>query len=398
MPLVRAADNRELTKDMRSANGEQSIGSQWNFPFRVAGAVIAFLLIASCGNSGGSADSISMGRDVVIEGISGNSMSLTAVPDGGFVLAGYSWAVATDANGGVLWRYADPDADPTHETYRQSEFHGVVPLNSGNILLCGVERTANESAALLTILNSAGHLVEKRLIQPPGPDKYAAVRFERCLRWGDGVAVIGSMAKDLTRFDWLMKLDGNGAKQWDLFDHQLMGFDAVESVNHNLVMASIGAVKTKLVQVNPQGHIVLTKDFAGFPDNMLRSAVPASTLQVITNVNREDNEVFTLNDKFEQIAPSRPIKFPITADARAWVLWDGSIAVFGHVFAQPGADRSFVARIAMRERPDEMLAFALPNPQSTSFRMYDAVPISERTFVAVRGLNNSVALSWVTFK
>jgi hypothetical protein len=79
-------------------------------------------------------------------------------------------------------------------------------------------------------------------------------------------------------------------------------------------------------------------------------------------------------------------------------LWDGSVAVFGHVFAQPGADRSSVARIAMGDRPDEMRAFTLPNPQSNSLRVYDAVPISEKTFVVVRGLNNSVALSWVTFK
>jgi hypothetical protein len=142
----------------------------------------------------------------------------------------------------------------------------------------------------------------------------------------------------------------------------------------------------------------LTKDFTGFPDNMVRSSAPTATLKVMTNINRANTEVFTLNDKLEQIAPPQPVKFPVAADAFAWVLWDGSIAIFGHVFAQPGADRSSVARIAMTERPDEMLAFALPNQQSTSFRTYDAVPVSEKTFVAVRGLNNSVALSWVTFK
>jgi hypothetical protein len=339
-----------------------------------------------------------MDRDVEIEGISGNAMSLAAVPGGGFVVAGYSWAVATNANGEVQWRYADLDADP--KKYDQLQYHGVVPLSNGNILLCGVEQTPAGSAGLLTILNSAGQLVDKRLIQPPGPDKYEAVRFEHCLRWDDGVAVIGSMTKGPNRLDWLMKLDGNGEKQWDLFDYQLMGMDAVETANHNLVMAGIGAVttNTRLVQVNPQGHIVSTKDFIGFPDNMVRSALPTSTLKVITNINRANTEVFTLNDKFEQIAAPQPTKFPIPAHACAWVLWDGSVAVFGHVFAQPGADRSSVARIAMGERPDEMRAFTLPNPQSNSLRVYDAVPISEKTFVVVRGLNNSVALSWVTFK
>jgi hypothetical protein len=212
--------------------------------------------------------------------------------------------------------------------------------------------------------------------------------------------VTGGTVKDKTRFDWLMKLDGNGVKLWDLFDYSLTGIDAVETVNHNLVMASIDLMtnSTKLVQVSPQGHVVSSATIAGFPDNMVRSAGPTSTVKVLTNMNRANPMVLTLNDEFEQTASPRPIKFPVTADARAWVLSDGSVAIFGHVLAHPGVDRSSVARIAMRQRPDEMRAFALPNPQSTSSRTYDAIPISENSFVAVRSLNDSVALSWVTFK
>jgi hypothetical protein len=383
---------------MRSVNGEHS--SQCSFAFQVAGAVVALLFIASCGNSGGSADSIAMDRDVEIAGISGNAMSLAAMPDGGFVIAGYWQAAATDANGAVQWRYPDPGADTTPKENNPSEFHGVVPLSNGNILLCGIERTSEGSVGMLTILNSAGQLVDKRFLQPSGPDKYFATRFDRCFRWGGGVAVIGGTAVGVTALGWLVKLNGDGVKQWELFDHRLLGIDAIEIVDHSLVMANtdLATSSTRLVQVNPQGQIIATKDFTGYPDNMARSAAPASTLKVLTNLNRKNTEVFTLNEKFEQIAPSRPTEIPVATDGCAWVLWDGSVAVFGHVFAQPGTDRSSVARIAMGERSDEMRAFALPTPQSTSDRVYDAVPISEKTFVAVRGLNASVALSWVTFK
>lgn len=384
---------------MQPMHAEQSTGSQWRLAFKTGGAVVALLLITACGNADGPADSIAMGRDVVIDGITSGA-TLTALPGGGFVVAGDSWAVATDVNGGVLWRYPDRDLDPTAKTNPQSEFHGVVPLSNGDILLCGVERTGHDSAALLTKLNNAGQLVEKRLIQPPGPGEYHAARFDRCFRWDDGFAVTGSVAKANARFDWLMKLDGTGAKQWELFDYRLTGIEGVETLNHNLVMASndITSGSTKLIQVNPQGHIVSTKNIPGFANDIVRSAVPTSTVKVITNVNRENSEVFTFNDKFEQIAPPWPVKFRVTADSCFWLLRDGSIAVFGHVFAQPGTDRSSVAHIAMRERQDEMRAFTLPNPQSTSTRTYDAVPTSERTFVAVRALNNSVALSWVTIK
>src|SRR5271156_5080787 len=162
------------------------------------------------------------------------------------------------------------------------------------------------------------------------------------------------MANDLTGFGWLMKLDGAGARQWDLFDYVLLGIDAVETGNHNLVIAAIDpmAKSTRLVQVNPQGHIVSTKILAGYSSNMVRSTAPASTLKVLTNINRANTQVFTLNDKFEPIAPPRPTRIPISARGCAWVLWDGSVAVFDHVYTQPGADRSSVARIAMGERPD----------------------------------------------
>jgi hypothetical protein len=120
-----------------------------------------------------------MDRDVTIEGVSGGPMSLAAVPGGGFVVTGQSWAIGTNANGEVLWKYADLDPGATPKAYRRSEFHGVVPLTNGSILLCGVERTPEGSAALLTILNNAGQLAEKRLLQPPGPGEYSAVSFER---------------------------------------------------------------------------------------------------------------------------------------------------------------------------------------------------------------------------
>jgi hypothetical protein len=76
--------------------------------------------------------------------------------------------------------------------------------------------------------------------------------------------------------------------------------------------------------VDPQGHVASTMTFAGYPDNMVRSAVPTSTLKVLANIDRANTEVFTLNDKFAQIASPRPTKLKMTINGCAWVLWDGS--------------------------------------------------------------------------
>lgn len=159
-----------------------------------------------------------------------------------------------------------------------------------------------------------------------------------------------------------------------------------------------GPHNMKLVQVNQQGHLVSTKELPVSNANMVRSEALASTLKILTDVNRKNTAVLTFDDKFEEITPPWRIQIPITGDGFAWMLWDGSLAVFDHVYAQPGADRACVSRIASADRAYDMRVFALPNPHSSSYRVYDAVPISEKTFVAVRSLNNSVSLSWVTFK
>ena len=80
----------------------------------------------------------------------------------------------------------------------------------------------------------------------------------------------------------------------------------------------------KLVQVNPQGHLVSTKELPVSNANMVRSAAPASTLTVLTDVNRKNTAVLTLNDKFEDITPPWRTQIPISGDGFAWVLWDGS--------------------------------------------------------------------------
>ena len=344
-------------------------------------------------------ESIEMGRDVVIDGFSGSHTSLAALPGGGFVVAGHESVVATNADGKVLWRYDEADAKGALPG-PQAEFLGVVPLSNGNVLLCGYKQSGKQLRALLTILDGAGHLVEERLLQPPGPGDSFLAKFNLCFRWGDGIAVIGGGAKDMVGVSWLMKLDGNGVKQWEIVDQRLDAVDAIETADHNLVMAANGVMPrtTNLIRVNPQGQVVTMKAFAGFPDKLVRPAAPTSTLKVLTNVDSANTAIVTLNDKLEEIASPQPTIIRMTINGCAWALPDGSVAVFGNAFAQGGVYRSVVARIGPGNRPAGARAFALPTPQSVSASVWDALPISARTFVAVRELNNIAVLSWVTFK
>jgi hypothetical protein len=344
-------------------------------------------------------DSIEVSRDVPIDGLIGHASSLAAAPGGGFVVAGSSWAVATDANGRVLWRYADSDSDAT-QTSNRSEFHGVVGLANGNTLLCGLKWTEHGSTGLLTILNSSGELVEKRLLAPAPPDAYIASALQRCRRWGNGILLMGTATTNYDGRGWLAKLDGNGAIQWEVVDPLVVALDAVEIANHNIAIAAITGPtpSTTLVQVTPQGQIASTKALSGFPARTVRSAVQTSTLKVQTNIDRAKPSVVTLNDNFEEIAPLISTEIIMTGKGCAWVLSDGSIALFGNVFASGGVYRAAAARIGQGGKPDAVRTLPLPRSGTVSAGVYDAIPIADRTFVAVRDVNNGVVLSWITFK
>jgi hypothetical protein len=346
-------------------------------------------------------DFIVMDRDVALADVRGNGThSLARMPDGGFVVAGDGWAAATSASGEVLWRYADPDWNATKPSYR-TELDGAVPLSNGNLLLCGAQQTDKGSAGLLTILDGSGQLANKQLLQPTLPGSFFAARFIGCLRWNDGVAVLGIVITNDHGSGWLMKLDGGGTKQWEIIDPSLKATNAVETANHNLVIAGSSVVTTQstnLVQVSADGKIVSTKSLASYPDQMVRSRVPTSELKVMTNVGRANAAVITLNDRFEEIAPPKPNSITLTARGCAWTLPDGSIAVFSNIFAPGGVYRSAAELIHPGNGSTEARAFPLPTPGSISASAYDAVPISDRTFVAVRDLNGVAVLSWVTFK
>lgn len=341
--------------------------------------------------------SIEITRDVHFEGLVGDPAAITSAPGGGFVVVGQAWAIGTDANGQERWRFTDSDPDALKAGNR-AEYEGAVATSAGNTLLCGLEWTKHGTTGLLTILNSAGQLTEKRLVQPATPAQLDAVTIYRCLRWGDGIAVLGHFSYKNGNFGWLMKLDATGAKQWEVVDERLSGISAVQMADGSMAMATmeISPDRTSLVQVNAQGQITLTKTLTSFPDAMIRSVGPAPNMKMLANIDRKNYSVLTLDKHFESIA--EPIAANVmTGKGCAWSLSDGGVALFGNIFVG-GVYQAAVGRIAQRDKPDAVRALPVPSPGGASTSVYDAIPIGDRTFVVARDVNNGLGLSWITFK
>jgi hypothetical protein len=113
-------------------------------------------------------------RQLIFSDIHVAPHSITAMPDGGMVVAGRSgraWAARTSANGKLLWTYQDPRDEnidaAVNGSSTESEFFGAVSLPNGNILFCGRKGIGDRhTGGFITILNGSGQIVERRTAIP----------------------------------------------------------------------------------------------------------------------------------------------------------------------------------------------------------------------------------------
>lgn len=400
---------------MQSVNTERTVGSRWRPACQIVGAALTFMLINSCDSAPGVSvpgDSIVIDREVLLQGVESQPTSLAIAPNGGFLItgspSGSAWAIDTNAKGDVLWRYKEPKAEGTG--VMAQSFGGAVPLANGNTLLCGGKLTKTQHGGLLAILDGSGHLVDEQLLVPDTSDTFYLASFYQCKPWGDGIAVVGDANDRYQRFGWLLKLDGNGKKQWEIVDPKISG-QFVETRDHSLVFAgeSLGddhsGVYTLMARVDQRGSIIATKLLSTFPTSVMRSAAPGKTIMALTSKRHKDPALLTLDDRFTEVQPQVPTARDFLEQGGGWVLQDGSVALLGKVFASGGIYRAAIEHAGRHHASDELHMFLVPTAQGySSVGVVDAVPLTGNTFVMVRDQesadmqNNGVVLSWVTFK
>jgi hypothetical protein len=345
--------------------------------------------------------SIVVDRQVLLRDVNGPPNAITRTAAGGFVVAGErgtAWAVATDANGTMLWMFVDP-RDEQAKTQYQSNFKGIVPLSNGNFLLCGEKLDKKRGRlGLIVILDGNGHVVEQRLLFPKDDQSFFSSRFTQCLPWSDGIAVIGTAANGLPPGrSWVMKLDKSGVKEWEILDPDLANGHAVETADHNLVISGFegAAFETKVIRINPKGDVVARRMIKSYANLLLDSVEAITTVRMITYGLDNKATLYTLNDHLEDAERSKEIGSFDAKQGRGYVLRDNSIALFG---------RLNNAAIAWIAESGEFYATAELDPRFKSFVANCTVPLSESRFVTVRNSvsvnidDQGLAMSWVELK
>jgi hypothetical protein len=256
---------------------------------------------------------------------------------------------------------------------------------------------------LVTILDPKGHLIEERLLVPNDDAQYFFNAVHRCIPWGDGIALSAGGTNGHGAVGWLMRLDGNGQKQWERISPKVGFDDVVAMANQDLVFTQgLLTGESEVVRLDMTGEVRARRTLMGNLQ-LLRSLEPTNRVSLIVYSGGLKTSLLALNDRLEDAAPEVSIAPIVISKGCGYVLPDSSLALFGYI--QKGGDafvKSYtgvIGHINQAHRPDSEYIF---EPLFSSFTAGDAAPISSRRFVTVRvrqvphsQKNNDIVMTWV---
>jgi hypothetical protein len=366
------------------------------------------------------AQSIIIEREVMLE--KGNDVTPSAIistSDGGFVITGLSngqtaaWATRVNAQGEVLWRYLDTRIENPRGR-SQSVFKGAVMLPDDSVLLCGSKILSTGQVGLLTRIDASGSVKEQKNLYPKADEKLHWARFDRCIPWSDGIALVGTVAGEPKAVGWLIKLDARGQQQWEIIGPDFIADDAIETSDHSLILASadIGTFKVALVRVDSLGHakarrIIACKSACGkfvlFHHSPL---TPPPRTFAFATVEQHTTALYELDLNINDIRPVKNIDSIVPK--RGYKLADGSLVTFGST--ETGG--VYNASIGLVGAKGGLTVYNFPPIWSAnglqideeSVAVEDAIPLSEQKFVAVHDWMANKRekigffMDWVSFK
>ena len=282
-------------------------------------------------------------RSVFLErGQSVEPHALARTKDGGYViagrLAGFPWATRVNAQGEVQWRYLASIVLPkAGEPAGDSLFTGAVTLPDDSTLLCGYRsRGVTKITGLLTHISPHGRVLSAQTLYPNNDHRYVLNYLQRCVRWGRGVAVIGTTdyvwghsepRHDITYF-WLLKLDDKGKIQWQKLIPDIGASQVLALPGRNLLLAWTPFGKTELVRLDSNGAI---KVRGSVPEELLvvhPSTAGSTVLSLVSALSKPHLSLRTVNAGLSEVAHRRGDRIAVVT-RKAYRLPDHALALFG---------------------------------------------------------------------
>jgi hypothetical protein len=326
------------------------------------------------------------------------SLSITSTKDGGLILTGLSTPVGQsrgeacatriNAQGEIQWRYDEPHDDSFGEPYRtQSHFGGAVVLSDNSVVICGGKDTSEGELGLIVRISVHGEVLSKETLTPKGGASLHLSRFDRCVPWQDGAALLGWVPRAPRADGWLVKLDGTGRMVWEMVGQDYGAEDALELADHSLVMGHAGQEPLLLVRVSPDGVVqserllpcTATKVPCGY-FNLFHHVTPSPDIRLVS-FQWPQATIYHLDAALNDLEP--PVQSRAMQTSRAFELGDGAVYFGGYS----------AASIAYVARTGELSGIYTWQPTwdqnhlqivEESINVNDAAATSDTDFVSVR--------------
>jgi len=302
--------------------------------------------------------------------------AIIAADDNQFIVAGHTvttrsgWATKFDAAGKLIWTYSvAADAHTSGAAYTP-QLSGVVAMPDGTTFLCGSmpRPPAEYSPALLVHLDGAGRVLGQQLVIPAQRNAHGIARFDDCIRWGDGIAVVGQISHIVqpgeqgARFPsgvayWALIVDGVGKIRSETQTRASLLSSAPRvgpllplhnSVN-DLIFGATDNRRSELIQVDATGEAKVVKALDG-PFLLVRPVSPDGQLQVYgmprSTGQAAAGTVLNLDEQLEEThRATGPHPASFSANI-AYRLADKSFAMFGSEMLSDGSYTSRAVRVA----------------------------------------------------
>ena len=318
----------------RMSSMQRSVRAETSFARCIKAHLSAVLLVVLAGCSRDQPVKTVWEIDDLSKGHYINIHSIVAVGDENFVLTGgntpqdlTAWAARIDGGGRLLWEYLDGPKEAWTDFIQSNNnsFFGAVQLDGGRLLLCGVKVVGKKPTAFLVRLDGQGKRIDERQLVSREEEFPGSVK---CIRWGNGIALLTGLSKSPRATGSLTKLDVNGNVLWERRGDPYSSSDAMQSSGGRLLLLTTDDSGMALVKLDEEGNVLARQQMPVGALGFVKSVGAASDDILVSNTGEEGSNLLRFDRDLRSLGNARSLDNIFVKSAFEFT--DRSMVIFGN--------------------------------------------------------------------